>query len=70
MRSLNLSYNSLHFDQNSPRDLEHSENFMANMRNFFALAKFVNHVDFSHMKFTKEKMLDLIEILKECEFLL
>lgn len=55
MRSLNLSYNMLCFDNldhvEKTDERTQSENFMINIREFFYLAKFVNHVNFSGMNF-------------------
>ena len=56
-----MSYNYLYFD--NQKDLEYSENFIESLKNLFDNAKFINHVDFSHMNFTKNKILELIEIL-------
>jgi len=55
MRNLNLSYNALifhnidHVEKTDERT--QSENFMINIREFFYLAKFVNHINFSGMNF-------------------
>ena len=66
---MNLSYNLLNFNVDSP-EYEDSESFMKNLTNFFKLAKFINHVNFSGMNFQKGQILQLLEMMKNSEFLL
>lgn len=68
LRSLNLSYNLVHQDGCS--DSQDSEQFMTNISKFIKVAKRVNHINFSGMNFKKPQIFELIEILRNCEFLL
>ena len=68
MRNLNLSYNSLNFNVDSP-EYEDSESFMENLGNFFKHSKWINHVNFSGMNFQKSQILQLLEMIKNSEFL-
>ena len=65
MRNLNLSYNYLDFpkeeeekietpydDEEEEIELEDSDQFMENLKDFLNYAIYINHVDFSHMNFT------------------
>ena len=61
IRNINLSYNYLNFD--NLKDCEYSEKFVESLKNLFNTAKFINHIDFSHMNFTKPKILEILEIL-------
>ena len=56
MRNLNLSYNLLNFNKESP-DFDDSEFFMANISTFFKNAKFVVDVNLSGMNLQKEQIL-------------
>ena len=43
---------------------------MENMKEFAKIAKFINHINFSGMNFQREQIFELIDILRDCEFLL
>ena len=43
---------------------------MENLAEFVKTAKFLNHVNFSGMNFGKDQIRELLEILRDCEFLL
>ena len=50
MRNLNLSYNALNFDEDGPHKAD-SNRFMRNIQEFFKIATFINHINFSGMNF-------------------
>ena len=50
IRHLNLSYNILDYDFDSPNK-EHSDKFLIHIHEFFEICKFINHVNFSGMNF-------------------
>ena len=52
MRNINLSYNILEFDFGNS-NYDHSQTFIENIMNFFKLAKYLNHINFSGMNFQK-----------------
>ena len=56
IRNLNLSYNMLDFEFESP-GYDDSEKFMTNIMEFFRIATFVNHINFSGMNFKKPQIL-------------
>ena len=43
---------------------------MENLAEFVTNAKFLNHLNFSGMNFSKDQIRELLEILHNCEFLL
>lgn len=48
MRNLNMSYNALDFDPKSEQ-LDDSNEFIGNMKEFLAEATFMNHINLSGM---------------------
>ena len=69
MRNLNISYNSLDFDEKS-KDFEDSKQFMVHLKVFLTETIFLNHVNLSGMNFKKEQILDIFYWLRNCKFLL
>jgi len=50
MRNLNLSYNQLNFEEEGQQK-EDSKRFMKHIEDFFEIAQFLNHINFSGMGF-------------------
>jgi hypothetical protein len=69
LRNLNLSYNSLYFDENN-RELQHSEDFMENFNEYLENTKMLNHLDISGMNFGKEELKLICATLSANETLL
>ena len=69
MRNLNLSYNKLNFEGDNA-SAEASDRFMQNIGEFFELAKFVNHINFSGMNLKSAQLSKIIGWLRCCQFLL
>ena len=47
-----------------------SESFLENMGKFFTAATFINHINFSGMNFKKQQVFKLLDLLKNCSFLM
>ena len=69
LRNLNLSYNSLYFDETN-RDLPNSEEFLENFTEFLENTRMLNHLDISGMNFGKEELKALCATLSQSDTLI
>ena len=65
IRSLNLSYNDLDFNQNdnAGSNYQYSLKFMEYLPIFLEKAKFINHINFSGMQYQKTQIKELTLML-------
>ena len=69
IRSLNLSYNNLYFDENNI-DLQPSEDFIENMCDFIICAEVLSHIEMSGMNLGREQVSQLAQTMASSETLL
>jgi len=67
VRYLNLSYNTLNFDENHPDDQQASEDFIDNFREYIDMTSKLIHLDLSGLNLGVEQLEELCPILATCD---
>ena len=70
IKSLNLGYNSLCFDENKEELYYISEEFVENMIEYLAATEKLNHLDISGMNFDHHSLIELCSVISGMEYLL